>query len=322
MGTHEQKASKPLFLVRPLPSANEGVVEYLQRLAKLNGFESSAAILELFPVPMQNIIDRGHNALQSVIHGHASPKTLRITCQADRPPDQSLLPCRRFEAARVCPSCLRETDIIDSQWREFLSISCQQHQSLLLDQCPQCSRWIHREHSLYRCKCGLDFRDVDRPASPDWESHFYEIVAPWRAWGHLSCSATIIEKAEIVAARVVRQLINCKHWNGDNWAPQLQASTKPWWLRTTDHQDIEDICAAYKNSGRTAVKDDWCGGHRLNCEWAGYASYLNEMAPLGPGKSWEARAGQWRLDLLEEMLLKDFVAERRKNLMNEKRWHY
>jgi hypothetical protein len=314
MDTNEIAVSKALFLIRPIPETGEGVMEYVQRLAKVNGYESGAAILSLLDTPMKDIVDRSHDDLEKVIHGHACSKTLRITCKADRPPILYEHSYRRLASARVCSCCLRESDVLSSQWSELLSISCPRHQVLLLDQCPMCSRRVHRLHSQYRCQCGLDFRDAESFPAPYWEARFYEIVAPWRTWGQLRCTAATIVRAEILAARVVRQLINCKHWKGNNWAPQRQTASKPWWLRTSDHRDIEEICSADMTLGDWTDPSVRASSTTLMEEWGEVAKQIGETASAGPSNLWQERASRRRVDLLEESLLKDWVTEWRKRL--------
>lgn len=180
---------KPLFLVRPGPQACENTPEYLQRLAKRNGLQSGKEIAAIFGIPISHISAHSPDNILAVISGKDAPETLRL-------PPHGQPATRNFGgtvgislSARVCPRCLSESDILSTKWSLPLSISCDRHKTVLVDQCPRCLRNIHWKESVYRCRCGQNFREIDSQPTPSWERYYYELFAPWRIEPSQSVSA-------------------------------------------------------------------------------------------------------------------------------------
>ncbi len=73
-----------------------------------------------------------------------------------------------YRNPRLCTACLRERPIWWAVWDLGLVVACPAHRCLLLNQCPACNRKIAWERpAVYKCRCGLDFRQVtSEPADP------------------------------------------------------------------------------------------------------------------------------------------------------------
>lgn len=236
---------KPLLLVRPIPDSREGTREYLQRLAKKNGFESSKEIAALLGIPLGHLSTHCLDKVMAVVNGTDAPESLRLP-----PSDQPLT--RNFGgtvgipvSARVCPRCLSENEILSAEWSLPLSISCNRHETVLLDRCPRCLNNIQRAHSLSRCRCGQDFREVDSRPTPLWEKTYYELFAPWRAMPSLPVSANNFFRVETLAGRVTRRLIRADESETQTQTPRPRDGPH-WWIRSVDHRFLETICQDHK----------------------------------------------------------------------------
>jgi len=232
---------KPLLLIRPTPDSREGTSEYLQRLAKKNGFESSKDIAALLGIPLGHLFTHRLEKVMAVIKGADSPESLRL-------PPFKLPSTHTFGAtvgislsARICSRCLSEADILSAEWSLPLSISCNRHEIVLLDRCPRCLKNIHRARSLSRCRCGQDFREVDSQPTPPWEKIYYELFAPWRTLPNPLASAEDLFHAETLAGRVTRRLIRAYELAMQDQTPKPR-DRPHWWIRSIDHRFLESIC--------------------------------------------------------------------------------
>lgn len=165
--------TRPLLLVRPHPAEFEAIPEYIQRLAKVNCFQTPSSLIALLGTPLHEIVAAGHQRLHAVIQGKAKLESLR------HPNNRNHERYRISQHARVCISCQRESDILNARWSNPLAISCVKHQEQLLDHCPSCMRPILRVHSQYQCRCGIYFKEAIPVASPAWERTFLEHFTPW-----------------------------------------------------------------------------------------------------------------------------------------------
>jgi hypothetical protein len=232
---------KPVLLIRPIPHTCESTSEYLQRLAKVNGLRNSKEIAALCGVSFGHISSQSPDMILAVINGRNARQSLSL------PPGE--LPLTRnsegrvgtSRSSRVCSRCLAESDLLSAKWSLPLSISCEKHKTVLLDRCPNCQSNIQRTDSLYRCRCGLDFRQVHCQPAPLWERSYYELFAPWRTQPDLSFEAFTHFRAETLAGRVTRQLIRAYQPEGQIDTSKYQNGPH-WWLRFVDHRFIEMIC--------------------------------------------------------------------------------
>lgn len=198
-------SSQPL-LVRPLPEGSEGVAEYLQRLAKANGFLTLRQMSDFLGVPIGDMVVSGHEMLRHVIQGMKPASSMKIKTDSRRGVVSQILLTGILNKARVCCSCLKESDILNFEWSSPLAISCPKHRELLLDECPTCHKTITRIASQYRCPCGQDFRELKTASSPPWEFRFYELFAPWRLYPNPEMSKSAIFRAEMYTARLIDKL--------------------------------------------------------------------------------------------------------------------
>lgn len=222
------------LLLRPAIEPSEGMAEYLQRLAKANGFPSLYLLLNSIGVPLNDIVVCGHEKFRAVIEGESPATSLKIP----RITKGGISPQTHLDGvfgnARVCCSCLRNTDVLDSAWSDPLSIVCSKHGEVLLDKCPRCSRALKRQYSQYQCACGQDFKTVTSPPSPPWVTRFYELFCPWRIKPPEDTTRSEILRAEIWAARLVRELLQTV-------TAEVPAGSKAW-LYTSEHKILAELC--------------------------------------------------------------------------------
>lgn len=224
--------SRQPLLVRPRPEGSEGVAEYLQRLAKLNGFNTLLQMTDIFGVPMGDMVASGHGKLRDVIQGVKPASSLKIKRDSRRRTSSHILSTAVLNKARVCCSCLKESDILDLEWSTPLAISCPKHRELLLDECPTCHRTIQRRASQYRCLCGQNFRELKTASSPPWEMRFYELFAPWRLHPDPEMPKSAIFRAEMYTARVIDKL------SENETRP---TSSLRGWIKASNHTALSDL---------------------------------------------------------------------------------
>lgn len=260
------------LLIRPRAEESEGVAEYLQRLAKANGFNTLLEMLDLFGVPLNDIVASGHEKLRNVIVGNAPASSLKIEKNSRRGISPHVDFAGVFARARVCCSCLNESDVIACEWSKPLSISCAKHFESLLDFCPVCNRKIERKASQYRCLCGQKFGELRKLPSPPWEERFYELFAPWRIYPDHEDSEVAIVRAEIYTARVINKLI-------ESASPTkcLEHSLRNW-VSTAHHNRLSGILSDEAKLG-SAI---WnvVPSKQVNRGWRPIASEACERMPL------------------------------------------
>lgn len=230
---------KPLLLVRPAPHPCEGVPEYVQRIAKANGFRSANEFAGLLGIRLNHIVKQREDRILAVIQGKADPDVLRMhtgNLQFLRSYGGTAL-----SSGRVCPHCLAESDILSSDWSLPLSISCPRHQTVLLDRCPRCHASIRRSDSLYRCRCGQDFRKIDSPPAPFWERQYFELFAPWRALPNLTACTADVSRLETLAGRITRRLLR-QVWPENPEATDSRLDRLHSWIHSDDHTRLAAIC--------------------------------------------------------------------------------
>lgn len=222
--------------IRPHAEESEGVAEYLQRLAKANGFNSVRPVLDFIGAPLNDIVVAGHEKLRNVISGKSptsSLKTSKLTKGIPSPAHRNL---GVSSTARVCCSCLRQSDVIAAEWSRPLSIICSIHNEILLDKCPNCERKIVRHESQYQCKCGQMFKDVSTALSPPWLDRFYELFAPWKQYPPSGVEQSTIIQADTFTSRLINRLLTISR--GDSESRFGFAA----WIDVSDLDILEDLC--------------------------------------------------------------------------------
>jgi hypothetical protein len=86
----------------------------------------------------------------------------------------------RVNKAKICPSCLRETNYCRRLWDLIPVTVCHFHKCLLIDACPKCNKGITWARKyLCSCPCWFDWRDVPSVAIDDSElevgRHIYSL---------------------------------------------------------------------------------------------------------------------------------------------------
>lgn len=229
------RQSEPLFSLRPAPVEREGVAEYIQRLAKINGYRTAGNVLAVLNTPLHQIVLAGHDKLRAVITGEAPLSSLQLgTCNSlaiSPQPARSVV----SKMARVCASCIKESDILDPSWSTPLAISCAKHNVRLLDKCPECTRPISRINSQYQCICGFKFQDVTPIASPVWEPLFHEYFRPREVDLQHSCDCHF-SCFEVHVARFIRRSIDAQGVGRSS-----EVAINRCRLFSTDYSEIERL---------------------------------------------------------------------------------
>lgn len=286
------------LLVRPRPEESEGVAEYLQRLAKVNGFNTLYQMADTFGVPMGDMVASGHGKLRHVIQGMKPASSLKIQRDSRRGNYSQILSTGVLNKARVCCSCLKESDILDLNWSSPLAISCPKHRELLLDECPTCHRTIQRRASQYHCLCGQDFRELKTASSPLWEMRFYELFAPWRLHPDPEISKSAIFRAEMYTARLIDKLSEkeTRHPN------RLRG-----WIKASNHTALSDLMIDEVRLVSAVL--DAVPAQKFNCGWRPIATAASKHPPaifqLMAWSKRQLRAEKWIESLAHQKTKRD-----------------
>lgn len=167
------EAPRLLFRVEPVPL--ESPRGYLSRVAHEHGYPGPLAIAQIAGLQRTNL-ERNEDAERIAHVLRLEPEEWRAMCYR-RVRDSGRYFLRSFcghsitadalnyGRTRVCPDCLRERAVCWAVWDLGLVSACSKHNCYLIDQCPACGRRLRwRRPSMFRCRCGVDFRTV--PADP------------------------------------------------------------------------------------------------------------------------------------------------------------
>ena len=65
---------------------------------------------------------------------------------------------------KICPDCLKTKKYIPALWDLTFYPYCHEHNCMLINTCPDCGAQITWDRaSMYKCKCGVDYREIDAP---------------------------------------------------------------------------------------------------------------------------------------------------------------
>jgi len=250
------------LLVRHRPLETEGVAEYLQHLALANGYRAVSEICQILNTSLIDIVASGQGKLQDVIHGRTHPISLRHFSGNHA----GTLPYHNGSGvmgnARVCITCLNESDRLSNHWSEPLSVSCKKHAERLLDHCPACQRPIRRMDSQYRCRCGAYFADQQPMPTPAWEDRFFGLFAPWKKGPVNFGSTGAFINLEHNAASLLRRIIK----RSGHFSAKAENTNGKSWLFSSDDAFIDSICqdrlhlasiVEKKFAQATSFKNEW-----------------------------------------------------------------
>ena len=166
-----------ILLRRLPPKADESFPGYIVRLTEENGYETPSWILGMAGIrnvstwyfflvsgaadlrPLSKLTGVTAEELRKLVYPPATQGDNAQTHLAFG----SLIPRHliRVDRAKVCPSCLAETDYARRIW-EFVPVTaCPLHGRLLLETCPKCRKRISwARGKLSFCSCGADWRDA------------------------------------------------------------------------------------------------------------------------------------------------------------------
>lgn len=199
-----QKQSKTLG-VRPYPLRCESFSGYLLRLCNLNGIERISDLL--IAAGLNRPKTRGYSnwsekhfndALNvlSIVLDREKHKILECHDKSDSEPTQIIseggtvpmyaqyrhIQCLIARFIRICPTCMVHSSVINSMWQYVTVARCPEHQTKLIDCCPECNEPLKWQASIFeKChKCGFlwsDFKgdeyasyaltDIERALTPN-----------------------------------------------------------------------------------------------------------------------------------------------------------
>lgn len=80
--------------------------------------------------------------------------------------------------ARICPLCLRESEVIPALWNIGLYAACHRHRVKMIEQCHHCDRRLsHARPDAVTCKCGKTLLDAPRDKASGDVSQLCGLIA-------------------------------------------------------------------------------------------------------------------------------------------------
>lgn len=157
------------LLHRPPPLVGESIMGYLTRAVFENGFTSPDTLLHI--VQLDTSLPFRHCDITNLAHMLGIlPHQISSRCYWPRPdvvsvPQYNGSPVKRWMLnllrPRLCPLCLRETNIHLMVWDLAIVACCPAHGIKLQDHCPECGTSLTWPHAAFgKCaQCGFDYRD-------------------------------------------------------------------------------------------------------------------------------------------------------------------
>ncbi|PLR82557.1 TniQ family protein [Bacillus sp. V33-4] len=162
------------FLIVPTPYENESLVSFIGRVSIENKFDTAAWIfreLDLTDIRVthfnpNNISLRKLNELTGIKETELWKLTL---CnELNYAENNTMLNKILFSnglvslKVKICPLCLKEKKFCSKIWDIKIYTTCAIHSVELITSCPSCNKGIyHLRGNLYKCSCGLDYRDIN-----------------------------------------------------------------------------------------------------------------------------------------------------------------
>jgi TniQ protein len=162
------------LVLRARPKDDESYLGFLLRLTDINGYPAISWILKVAKIPsnlrLGAYIARAEVDFPRVAKLNDSDVSdlgelayLPVTYKYDGPVLGSSSPPHvlRLRRPKVCPQCLRDSNYLRKQWDYSAVTSCPTHRTLLLEECPACSKrinWFRKKVS--HCRCGADWREA------------------------------------------------------------------------------------------------------------------------------------------------------------------
>lgn len=182
---HIKHLGESVLLLRPRPEEGEAWGGYLMRLASENQFSGLNALTSFVGAsPRRALADAPTSFLARLgIPWSGSPvvEPLRDRCTDKR---VSLCTSGRSLRYRACGQCLASdaTPFIRAAWEHPLTITCELHSAMLLDECKSCRRPLdYRTSSMPRgklhCRCGASVADQLMEPAAGWTRTLQHVFA-------------------------------------------------------------------------------------------------------------------------------------------------
>ena len=150
------------ILSTPVSLTGESWLGYILRLAEANEFSGINAIAQILKLTNYQLVTRSPTGVLLRLNVNCTHLSgLNFPTDQSDPGRIRLGVFGRSIYSRVCAKCLR-SDLIPysrSDWDLALQVYCSTHQCVLIDECPQCSKYLdYLRPSIARCRCGYDLR--------------------------------------------------------------------------------------------------------------------------------------------------------------------
>jgi len=255
----------PILLVRPLPVHGEGTPEYLQRVCYENILGGVRDLMNLLDRTFGELVQTPPLVLHRILSGlDPVSKIPKITKDRFSGTLHNRKGISTF--ARTCPYCLRETNKLNGEWCLPLSVSCETHQRLLIDRCPECFKQIKRFESQYSCTCGCQFHLVETMASPNWTERFYAVFAPWRAAEDYRPTDSSTMAHEMSAVKFLRRITPAQTEDDSAANFNIQYG-RAQWLNSRDVGPLGSLMGEWPNSIVEAIAEAIDDGVRITTSW-------------------------------------------------------
>lgn len=175
------------LLILPPPFEDESLGGYNLRLITLNGFPSAGNIYEFFTKqrlannPYKADINKIDLEKFSLLLQPQQANILSMFSPYKNPPSINQIFENHYQTNtnskyfsinnRICPQCLKNFRYIKKYWDIFFVTTCLEHNCLLVEECPVCTKKIkYNRPCIFICKCGFDYRDI-KMSKLDISSH-------------------------------------------------------------------------------------------------------------------------------------------------------
>lgn len=262
----DEVTRQPLLLVRPRPVEGEASPEYLQRICHENILGGVLDLMRLLDRTFGELVQTPplvlHRILSSLVPVSKIPKA---TLDHFAGTLHNRMGVSHF--ARTCPYCLRESNKLNGEWCLPLSISCETHQRLLIDRCPDCLKPIRRTESQYSCTCGCQFHLIETNTSPSWMELFYAVFAPWRTAEDYRQTDSSTMAYEMSAVKFLRRVTPAQTEDDSAAISNIQYE-RAHWLNSRDVGPLGSLMAKWPNSVVEAIAEAIDDGIRNTAPWA------------------------------------------------------
>ncbi|WP_295762615.1 TniQ family protein [Undibacterium sp.] len=163
-----------MLLVRPIPLDDESLGSILMRATYLNGWPDTRTMIRATGSKYLHAVNiflggtRFENRLNNLgitlpSHLHAFQLKRTMTCKMMTFNERVEFPMSIFrrEGGALCPLCVQANSYLKQSWALRLISTCEQHECLLIKQCPECNEALDwNRPGPHLCRCSFDLREA------------------------------------------------------------------------------------------------------------------------------------------------------------------